>query len=158
MNISKRFYCSSAQNRRVVITGIGAVTPLGNTLKESWSNLLKGKSAIQKLTGDEYKTVPARIAAQIDKNSLQLDQHFSKSDMKLMSPGTQLALLAAREAVEAAGFKNLTNDQKLRTGTCVGLGMFDLGEIYNSHSNFMKGYNKVRFHSYIIFKLIIFIL
>ncbi|KAL5285518.1 OXSM family protein [Megaselia abdita] len=133
----------NSKSRRVVVTGIGAVTPLGNSIKESWKNLKAGKSAIKKLTSDDYKTVPARIAAQVDKSSLELEKHFSKTDMKLMSPATQLALLAAREAVESAGFKDLNEDQKLRTGACVGMGMFDMEEIYKSHTNFMKGYNKV---------------
>lgn len=119
------------------------MNPLGNNLKESWKNLIAGKSAIKQLTGDDYKTVPSRIAAQIDKQALELDKHFSKTDLKLMSPASILAILAAREAVESAGFKDLTEEQKLRTGVCCGMGMFDMEEIYKSHTNFVKGYNKV---------------
>lgn len=130
-------------NRRVVITGIGAVTPLGNNLKESWKNLIAGKSAIKKLTGDDYKTVPSRVAAQVDRSSLEFEKCFSKTDLKLMSPATLLAILAAREAVESAGLNGFTEEQQLRTGACIGMGMFDMEEIYKSHTNFMKGYNKV---------------
>ncbi|EDV41629.1 uncharacterized protein Dana_GF17576 [Drosophila ananassae] len=133
-----------SHRRRVVITGSGAVTPLANNAADSWRRILAGESAISKL-GPEFKGLPCQVAAQIPKDSLQLDKHLSKSDIKLMSPATQLAVLAAEEALTTGRLnpKELSQEQKERFGVCVGMGMFDLAEVYGTWNQLQRGYNRV---------------
>lgn len=130
--------------RRVVITGTGAVTPLANNVKESWQRLLAGESAISRL-GEEFKGLPCQVAAQIPRERLQIDKHLSKSDIKLMSPATQLAIMAADEALATAKLipKELNDEQRERFGVCVGMGMFDLAEVYGAFQQLQRGYNRV---------------
>ncbi|KAH8359696.1 hypothetical protein KR093_008389 [Drosophila rubida] len=135
---------TQATRRRVVITGSGAVTPLANNASESWQRLLAGESAISRL-GAEYKGLPCQVAAQIPRERLQIDKHLTKSDLKLMSPATQFAVIAADEALAAAKLqpKELTDKQRERCGVCVGMGMFDLSEVYGAFQQLQRGYNRV---------------
>ncbi|XP_017845469.2 3-oxoacyl-[acyl-carrier-protein] synthase, mitochondrial [Drosophila busckii] len=135
---------TQAARRRVVVTGSGAITPLGNNVGESWQRLLAGESAISRL-GEEFKGLPCQVAAQIPKERLQLDKHLSKSDIKLMSPATQLAVMAADEALAMAQLKpsELSPEQRERFGVCVGMGMFDLSEVYGAWQQLQRGYNRV---------------
>ncbi|XP_037949490.1 3-oxoacyl-[acyl-carrier-protein] synthase, mitochondrial-like [Teleopsis dalmanni] len=130
--------------RRVVVTGSGAVTPLGNNVLESWQRLLAGESAITRLN-EQYKGLPCQVAAQIPKERLSLDKHFSKSDLKLMSPATQFAVMATDEALCNAKLKpkELSAAELERIGVCVGMGMFDLSEVYNTWQQLQRGYNRV---------------
>ena len=61
--------------RRVVITGLGAVSPVGNTVEESWSNLLKGRSGIASITKFDASAFPARIAGEV--RSLDVSTYLS---------------------------------------------------------------------------------
>ncbi|XP_016954036.1 3-oxoacyl-[acyl-carrier-protein] synthase, mitochondrial [Drosophila biarmipes] len=137
---------SSTQSgcRRVVVTGSGAVTPLGNNGAVSWQRILAGESAISRL-GPDFKGLPCQVAAQIPRDKLQLDQHLTKSDIKLMSPATQLAVLAAEEALATGKLnpKDLSEEQLERFGVCVGMGMFDLAEVYGAWNQLQRGYNRV---------------
>ncbi|KAH8310372.1 hypothetical protein KR044_001021, partial [Drosophila immigrans] len=135
---------TQATRRRVVITGTGAITPLANTAAESWQRLLAGESAISRL-GAEFKGLPCQVAAQIPKERLQIDKQLTKSDLKLMSPATQFAVIAADEALAAAKLqpKELSEEQRERFGVCVGMGMFDLSEVYGAFQQLQRGYNRV---------------
>ncbi|XP_070142712.1 3-oxoacyl-[acyl-carrier-protein] synthase, mitochondrial [Drosophila kikkawai] len=130
--------------RRVVITGSGAVTPLANNAGDSWRRILAGESAISQL-GPEFKGLPCQVAARIDREKLQLEKPLSKADMKLMSPATQLAVLAAEEALQAGRLnpKDMSEEQRERFGVCVGMGMFDLTEVYGAWQQLQRGYNRV---------------
>lgn len=139
----KRFNCNDSNRRRVVVTGLGAITPLGSSVNTSWQRIINKEAAISKL-GDAYKGIPCQVAAQINTNDLQLDKFFSKSDLKIMSPATIFAVLAAHEAISNAKLLDVTEEnEKNKTGVCVGMGMFDLPEVYNSHAALTKGYNRV---------------
>ncbi|KAI8130013.1 hypothetical protein FF38_11803 [Lucilia cuprina] len=130
--------------RRVVVTGMGAVTPLGGNVQESWQKLLKCEAAITSL-GDQYKGLPCQVAAQINKENLPINDLLSKSDIKLMSPATQLSVLATEEALSTAQIipKNLSSEELERFGVCVGMGMFDLTEVYGAWQQLQRGYNRV---------------
>ncbi|TMW52998.1 hypothetical protein DOY81_001946 [Sarcophaga bullata] len=135
---------SECSRRRVVITGTGVVSPLGKNVQESWEKLMKCNGAITKL-GEQYKGLPCQVAAQINKESLPLSDYLTKSDIKLMSGATQLSILAAEEALAAAQIKpkDLTSEELERFGVCVGMGMFDLAEVYGAWQQLQKGYNRV---------------
>jgi hypothetical protein len=115
--IGRRFG-SSYEERRIVVTGLGGVTPLGVNIATSWQGLLDGKCAIGKIDtnmDDEekpflpiYESLPSKIAARIPlREFLELrEKHFSTSDARVMSKAMMLGVLAADEALQDAG-KNL---------------------------------------------------
>ncbi|XP_054747865.1 3-oxoacyl-[acyl-carrier-protein] synthase, mitochondrial [Anastrepha obliqua] len=145
---SKLRYFSTANSelsrRRVVITGIGAVSPLANNVSEAWLRLLAGESAISKLN-DQYKGLPCQVAAQVARDQLPIEKHFTKSDLKIMSAATQLSIIAAEEALSNAKLQpsELTTEERERFGVCVGMGMFDLTEVYGAWQQLQRGYNRV---------------
>ncbi|KAF7989950.1 hypothetical protein HCN44_008624 [Aphidius gifuensis] len=132
---------------RVVVTGLGMVSPLGIGLKNSWQNLLNGKCGIKKLDDPEYDKLPCRIAAQIPKglgsNQLDLNSKFSKSDLRTMCLATAYALIAADEALIDANWKPEIEADKRNTGVAVGIGMIDLVDVCNMYEELQKGYSKV---------------
>nr|XP_014098150.2 3-oxoacyl-[acyl-carrier-protein] synthase, mitochondrial [Bactrocera oleae] len=143
----RRFYSTVANQpsrRRVVITGTGAVSPLAHNVPEAWSRILAGESAISKLS-DQFKGLPCQVAAQVQRDRLPTEEYFSKSDLKLMSTATQFAIIASEEALSSAKMqpKELTEEQRERFGVCVGMGMFDLTEVYGAWQQLQRGYNRV---------------
>lgn len=138
----------NSNQRRVVVTGLGAVTPLGNNVNDSWMKLINGECGITNLENtSEYEKLPCKVAAKIDKKSLELDKKFTKKELRSMSSATILALLATSEALLMA--KLLKNNEihddliKERIGVCVGMGMFDLSDVYNSYNTLLDGYNQL---------------
>uniref|UniRef100_A0A1A9W707 beta-ketoacyl-[acyl-carrier-protein] synthase I n=1 Tax=Glossina brevipalpis TaxID=37001 RepID=A0A1A9W707_9MUSC len=132
------------ERRRVVVTGIGAVSSLGNNVVDSWQKILNCEAGITKL-GDEFKGLPCQVAAQLSKEQLQVENYLSKSDLKVMSPATQLSVIATEEALQTAKLnpKELSYDTLERFGVCVGMGMFDLSEVYGAWQQLQSGYNRV---------------
>lgn len=87
-------YANIQQRRRVVVTGIGLVSPIGCTVKSAWKNILNGVCGVKKLHDTEYNNLPCKIAAKIDEDDLKLDEHFSKTEIRASAKATQLALIA----------------------------------------------------------------
>ncbi|WP_182880561.1 beta-ketoacyl-[acyl-carrier-protein] synthase family protein [Microbispora sp. H10949] len=107
----------SEERPRVVVTGLGAVTPLGGDVASTWSALLEGRSGIRALTEDWAGSVPVRIAgvAAVDPAGL-----LSASEARRLDRGEQLALVAAREAWRDAGAPEV---DPARLGVVVGSGV-----------------------------------
>ena len=106
--------------KRVVVTGFGAITPIGNNAKDYWENLVKGESGAAPITlfdATEFKT---KFACEV-KNFNPLD-HFDKKEAKKMDRNTQLGIVAAREAVEHSGLMSADID-KNRVGVIWGSGI-----------------------------------
>ncbi|XP_067617862.1 3-oxoacyl-[acyl-carrier-protein] synthase, mitochondrial [Eurosta solidaginis] len=135
---------NGVSRRRVVITGTGAVSALANNVPDAWKRILAGESAITKLD-ERFKGLPCQVAAQISHDQLPIEKHFSKSDLKIMSAATQLAIIAAEEALCNSNLNpnELTPAEKERFGVCVGMGMFDLTEVYGAWQQLQRGYNRV---------------
>uniref|UniRef100_A0A2M4BMU0 3-oxoacyl-[acyl-carrier-protein] synthase n=1 Tax=Anopheles marajoara TaxID=58244 RepID=A0A2M4BMU0_9DIPT len=133
------------RRRRVVITGLGVVSPVGCTVTSAWQTILSGQSKVGRLIGDVYEKLPCRVAATIDKQDVDLEQSFSKSELKTMARGTAFALLAAKEALTAASWTPSAEDERAcqRTGVAVGMGMVDLQDICETNEALKKGYNRV---------------
>ncbi len=86
--------------KRVVVTGFGALTPIGNNAKEYWENLLQGKSGAAPITLFDSTNFKTRFACEVkDFNPIE---HFGKKEAKKMDRNTQLGVVAAREAVAHA--------------------------------------------------------
>lgn len=133
--------------RRVVVTGLGAICPLGLTVTESWNNLINGKCGVSKLEGANYENLPCRVAARINP-ALNLADHFSQSDLRSMAPATAYALIAANEALKSAKLLpsekwSPTEEDLERTGVAVGVGMVDLVDVYETGQALKRSYNRV---------------
>lgn len=132
--------------RRIVVTGIGILSPLGLNTKQSWTNLINGKCGIYKLQDQTYAKLPCRVAGQIyDETNKKLDltKHFSKTELKTIAPATAYALIATKEALEDAKWFPEDEETKQNTGVAVGMGMVDLNDICETHEALKKSYNRV---------------
>ncbi len=121
--------------RRVVVTGMGLLTSIGNNRNKSWENLINLKSGIKKIQHFDVSGLPAKIAGYINNNPEE-DDFFNKSssldlrDIKRNDRFIQYGLVAADMAIKDAGLKNLSDEQKLRVGVSVGSGIGGLETIY----------------------------
>ena len=122
--------------RRVVVTGIGLLTTLGNDLETSWNNLIKCKSGIKKVTHFDVSDLTSKIAGYLE-NDPDHPDYFNKSDhldtrdLNRNDRFIQYGLAAAKMAVDDAGINNLTDEQKMKVGVSVGSGIGGLETIYN---------------------------
>jgi 3-oxoacyl-[acyl-carrier-protein] synthase II len=105
--------------KRVVITGMGIISPLGNTCEDFFNNLAEGRSGIRRMSTDFAERLSVRIAAQADFNA---DDHFSKKDARTMDRATQFARAAASHAWQDSGLQ-LADGEKARAGVYLGTGM-----------------------------------
>lgn len=124
--------------RRVVVTGLGVLSSVGCNLKQSWENIVSGKSGITNLSGAEYENLPCKVAGFVRTNGgkFKLSDHFSKSELRSMCPATGYALLATKEALEDSNLE-IDEDTKINTGVAVGMGMIDLQVIYINGNTFI---------------------
>ncbi len=108
------------ENRRVVITGIGAVTPLGNNIETTWEAVKNGESGVGPLTRLDADLYAAKVAAEI--NDFSIEDYIEKKDARKMDRFTHYALAASIMAMKDA---NLELDEKtaLRTGVWIGSGI-----------------------------------
>src|SRR5688572_23812682 len=89
------------QQRRVVVTGLGAVSPLGNTIHEFWGNLIAGKSGAAPITKFDTSKFKTKFACEV-KNYDPLN-YFEKAEIRKMDPFTQYALVSTDEALKDSG-------------------------------------------------------
>ena len=121
--------------RRVVVTGMGLLTSIGNNTNTSWENLINLKSGIKKIKHFDVVNLPAKIAGYID-NDPNDENYFNKSsiletrDIKRNDRFIQYGLVASHMAIKDAGLENLTDADKLRVGVSVGSGIGGLETIY----------------------------
>ena len=102
--------------RRVVVTGMGIVSPIGNSPAEFFSALLERKSGVRKITAFDAGRLSVQLAAEAD---FAPAEHFSAKQIELYDRFTQMALLAARQACADSGFAPSDGD-RLRWGVCLG--------------------------------------
>ena len=106
---------------RVVITGMGAITPIGNNVKTFWENIKKGKCGIDFIKSFDTTEFKVKIAAEI-KNFNPADVLDSK-ELKRMDKFTQMGIVAANEAVDDAGLSNEDSDSRENWGVILGTGI-----------------------------------
>lgn len=127
--------------RRVVVTGLGAITPLGNTVTESWQNLLAGRSGVDKITIFDASEYVTQIAAEV-KNFDPAD-YFERKEARKIDRYTQFALIAADEAVQDSGL-NLQQEDRDRIGVIIGSGIGGMLTFEEEHSKLVhKGPKRV---------------
>jgi len=127
--------------RRVVVTGFGAVTPLGNDIETTWGNLIAGKNGVSKLTRVDAELFPAKVAGEI--KDFDPMQFMSKKDARKMDRFAQLALAAAKMAVEDADLK-INEENEHRVGVWIGSGIGGMETFEKQHKIALeKGYHRV---------------
>ncbi len=122
--------------RRVVVTGIGLLTTLGNDHTSTWKNLLNGSSGIKKVEGFDTSDLPCKIAGQISNDVdsqyyYNKNQYIQQKDIKRNDRFIQYGLVAASMAIEDSGINQLSEEDKLKVGVTVGSGIGGLETIYN---------------------------
>ncbi len=130
--------------RRVVVTGMGAVTPLGIGVEQVWKRLLAGESGIRAIQSFDVSDLPAKIAGQVPQGSkadgkLDLDEWIPPKDQRKMDRFIQLALVAAAEAVEDSGWKPQDEEDCCATGVMIGSGIGGLQTIFEASQQVMEG-------------------
>ncbi len=106
--------------KRVVITGMGALTPVGNTLDETWKSLVNGVSGVDLITSFDTSALSAKIAAQI--KNFNPEDHFDPKEARKMDSYSQYTLVATREAIKDAGIDPAKVNGK-RVGVITGVGI-----------------------------------
>ena len=126
---------------RVVITGLGAVTPLGNTAEEFWASLIEGKSGIGPITRFDSTGFATRIAGEV--KGFDALKYVDKKDDRKLDLYLKYALACAVMAVEDAGLDPAKEDGN-RFGVLVGSGIGGLGTLLDSHKTLLdKGPDRV---------------
>lgn len=129
------------EKRRVVVTGVGAVTPLGNDVDTTWKNILEGKSGVGPLTrvnADEY---PAKVAAEV--KDFNVEQFIDRKEARKMDRFTHYAVASALMAVKDSGL-TINEDNSHRVGVWIGSGIGGMETFEEQYEIFQKrGYRRV---------------
>ena len=112
--------------RRVVITGLGAITPIGNNVEESWESIKNGVCGIDRITSFDTKDFKVKLAAEV--KGFNAEEHMEAKKAKRMDRVSQFAVVVAREAFEDSGI-NEENTDLDRVGVVVGTGIGGLKTI-----------------------------
>ncbi|MDG3443733.1 beta-ketoacyl-ACP synthase II [Nitrospirillum amazonense] len=123
--------------RRVVITGLGLVTPLGTGVEHSWKQLLDGKSGIRAIDTFDVSDLPAKIGGMVPRGdgtngTFNPDLTVPTKDQKKMDDFIIYGVAAAAEAVKDSGWEPQTEEDRERTGVMIGSGIGGLSSIYET--------------------------
>ena len=140
------------QQRRVVVTGLGAITPLGNTLKDFWNNLIEGKSGAAPITKFDTTKFKTKFACEV-KNFDPLN-YFEKSEVRKLDPFAQYALASTAEAIKDCGLDLETVD-KTRVGVIWGSGNGGFYTFQQEIMEYAKGDGTPRINPFFIPKVIV---
>ena len=137
--------------KRVVITGLGALTPIGNNISEYWDGLVNGKSGSGPITHFDPEKFKTKFACEL-KNFNPLD-YFDRKEARKLDKFTQYAMVASDEAIADSGI-DLDAVDKYRVGVIWGAGIGGLETFQNEMLNFAAGDGTPRFNPFFIPKMI----
>ena len=123
------------QNRRVVVTGLGCITPLGNSIESYWSGLLEGKSGASEITHFDASNMPVKFSCPI--KDFKTDKYFDSKEMRKYDLFMQYGLAAGIDAINDSGLEDSTVDKE-SVGVAIGSGIGGLPNIENTHSTYTK--------------------
>ncbi|HEY8963598.1 MAG TPA: beta-ketoacyl-ACP synthase II [Alphaproteobacteria bacterium] len=119
--------------RRVVVTGLGMVTPLGNGVKHNWDAITAGKSGIRKITHFDASQISSQIAGMVPRGTnpgeFNPDDVVAPKDQKKIDDFILYAIGAANEAIKDSGWKAETDEDQWRTGVMIGSGIGGIGSV-----------------------------
>jgi 3-oxoacyl-[acyl-carrier-protein] synthase II len=122
--------------RRVVVTGLGLVSPLGVGVDLNWRRLTAGESGLARIAKFDPSDLTCQVAGQVPRGdapgALNLDAYIEHKEQKKMDDFIHFALVAAAEAVKDSGYVPANDEQRERTGVMVGSGIGGLNEIYET--------------------------
>ena len=122
--------------RRVVVTGLGMVSPLGVGVDRNWRRLTASESGLGRITHFDPSDMTCQVAAQIPRGDgegeLNLDKYIEPKEQKKMDTFIHYAVVAATEAVKDSGYVPQTDEQRERIGVMIGSGIGGLNEIYET--------------------------
>ena len=121
--------------KRVVVTGVGAVTPIGNDADTFWQNIKKGVNGIDVVKSFDVSQFKTQIAGEI--KDLEITDHIDKKDARKMDRFTQLGLIAATEAVENSGL-DMEKEDPWRVGVITGSGIGGILTFEEQHTNYLQ--------------------
>ena len=119
--------------RRVVVTGLGCISPVGNTVADAWANLLAGKSGIDRITKFDASNFSCQIAGEV--KGFNVEEYMSAKDARTMDTFIHFGIAAAEQAVRDAGLPTgeaLSDDLSTRIGCVIGSGIGGLPLIENT--------------------------
>ncbi len=137
--------------KRVVVTGLGALTPIGNSAPEYWRNLIEGKSGAAPITHFDASKFKTRFACEI--KGFEFDQYFDRPELRKMDKFTQYAMVAADEAIKDA-MLDLEKINKRKVGVIWGSGNGGFQTFQEQVMEFAKGDGTPRFNPFFIPKVI----
>lgn len=123
--------------RKVVITGLGIVSPVGNTVSEAWENVIAGKSGITKITRFDASDFSSRIAGEV--KNFEIAEYLSAKDARRMDIFIQYGMAAAIQAIRDAGISNVAGFNAERIGVNIGSGIGGLPMIENTDAAYHAG-------------------
>jgi 3-oxoacyl-[acyl-carrier-protein] synthase II len=140
------------QLRRVVVTGMGALTPVGNTLGEYWNGLLNGVSGAAPITRFDTTLFKVRFACEV--KNFDITQFMDRKEARKMDPFTHYGIVVADEAIQDSGLLQQSFNPD-RVGVIWGSGIGGLTTFFNEVVDFAKGDGTPRFSPFFIPKMII---
>lgn len=138
--------------KRVVITGLGVVSPLGNTIDEYWNNLINGKSGAGLITRFNTEKFKTKVACEL--MSFEPEKYLDRNEIKRSDLFTQYALYAATEAVQDAGI-DIAKENPFDIGVIWGVGQGGMETFESEVESYVKGDYTPRFSPFFIPKLIV---
>ena len=135
--------------RRVVVTGMGAVTPLGCGVETTWSNILASKSGAKRIDDFQVDDITCQIAHRIPlgkaaDGAYDPEEWMDVKELRKVDPFIAMAMAAASQAIADAGVEPKTDEEAFRTGTLIGSGIGGIGGIYDaSITLFEKGPRRI---------------
>ena len=124
------------QKRRVVVTGMGCLTPIGNTVDSFWSSLLDGKSGATTITTFDISDMPVKFSAPV--KNFDVDKYLDQKEQRKMDLFMQYGMAAAMDAVDDSGM-DLSKINLDKVGVSIGSGIGGLSYIENTKSVYEKG-------------------
>ena len=122
--------------RRVVVTGLGIISPVGNTVPEAWKSILAGKSGITRISRFDPSAFSAQIAGEV--KGFDPAQHLSAKEARRFDTFIHYGLAAAIEAIKDSGL-DFDRERREQVGVCIGSGIGGLPLIEDTHNAFLAG-------------------
>lgn len=126
--------------RRVVVTGLGVVSPLGRGVEYNWESILAGKSGIRNIEGEDLKDIPVTIGGQVPfgegEHDFNPDTVMPPKDQKKVDKFILYGMAAGKDAIEDSGWKPETDEDQFRSGVMMGSGIGGLQVIFENSVSF----------------------